>query len=229
MQTKGTANVVGWLLIGLALSATGCGSGVFNPSFLNMMVGGQVPVTPGPSAAFVFVRCVNETAQAAEFIVTIQRSVLVLDENGDYQIDDDGNFITRPERETVRLATLATGQARELGALFSCSESPVTHVGLGENLLPTDAAVYVGGQGTGGAAGYGVPAGNLNPLQLDVGNFNCGDTIIFRAFQVVGVAGGVALQSFLLPGSEQPSAFEGPSTFANLEVFLESQVRESEP
>jgi hypothetical protein len=73
-----------------------------------------------------------------------------------------------------------------------------------------------------------VPAGDLNPLLLEVGNFNCGDTIIFRAFVSTGAVGGVALQSFLLPGSEQPSIFRGPNTFVNLEQFLESQVREDE-
>ncbi len=81
----------------------------------------------------------------------------------------------------------------------------------------------------GGAAGFGVSAANLNPLQLFAGNFNCGDTIIFRAFRSTGLAGGVSLQSFLLPGSEQPSVFGGPSTFLNYAELLESQVREEEP
>lgn len=229
MAAKIMTRAMGIALTGTALLAAGCGSGVFNPAFVNMLVGGEVPVTPGPGAAFVLVRCVNEIDDVVEFIVTIQRSVLVLDENGNYQVDEGGNFITRPERETLRLTTFPVGQARELGALFPCGESPVTHVGLGENLLPTDAAVFVGGQGVGGAAGFGVPAGDLNPLQLAVGNFNCGDTIIFRAFRAIGVAGGTALQAFLLPGSEQPSIFRGPDTFVNMAQFIESQVREDEP
>jgi hypothetical protein len=220
---------IGVALVAAVLLATGCGSGVFNPAFVNTLVGGVVPVTPGPAAAFVLVRCVNETNQGVEFIVTIEREVLVLDEDGDYQVDDDGNWLTETVRRTVRLTTQATGTARELGTLFPCDTSPVTYVGLGENLLPTDAAVYVGGEGTGGAAGYGVAAGDLNPLQLAIGNFNCGDTIIFRAYQAIGVAGGVGLQSLLLPGSEQPESFSGPSTFENLERFLEEQVRENEP
>ncbi len=214
----------------LGFAATGCGNvGILNPAFISTLVGGVVPFTPGPGAAYVFVRCVNETNEPIEFIVTIQRSVLILDENGNFQVDEEGNFITRPERETVRMTTFPDGQSRELGTLFPCGESPVTHVGLGENLLPTDAAVFVGGRGVAGAEGFGVPAGNLNPLQLVVGNFNCGDTIIFRAFLSSNVAGGVALQSFLLPGSEQPSDFDGPDTFVNMEQFLESQVREDEP
>lgn len=231
MRISPTTKVIPIVLAGLGLLPAGCGStaGIFNPALINTLIGGYVPVTPGPAAAFILVRCTNETNQAVEFIVTIQRSVLVTDEDGSYQIDEEGNFITRPERETVRLATVPTGRARELGVVFRCGESPVTHVGLGENLLPTDAAVFVGGEGALGAAGFGVAAGSLNPLQLEAGNFNCGDTIIFRAFLSTGVAGGVALQSFLLPGSEQPSVFEGPSTFANLEQFYESQVREDEP
>lgn len=221
------------MLAGIGLSIVGCGTGVslFNPAFINTAIGGRVPVTPGPAAAFILVRCVNDTAQPVEFIVTIQRSVLVVDEEGNYQIDEEGEFITRPERETVRLSTAGLGLASELGVLFPCGESPVTHVGLGENLEPTDAAIFVGGQGAGGAAGYGVAAGDLNPLQIEATppNFNCGDTIIFRALLSSGAAGGIALQSFLLPGSEQPSEFDGPSTFANLEGFLESQVGEEEP
>jgi hypothetical protein len=212
--------------MGLLAFAAGCESTatVFNPAFLNELYGGQVPVTPGPGAAFVLVRAINETDQAVEFIVTIEQEVLVQDENGDYQQDDQGNYITQPQRQTLSLDTSALSQASEGGVLFSCSPSPVTIVGLGEDLLPTDAAVFVGGEGAGGAAGFGVPAGNLNPLQLAVGNFNCGDTIIYRAFASSGVVGGVALQVYLLPGSEQPDIFNGPDTFVNLANYLESQV-----
>ena len=218
-------------VVGLAWALSACGStaGLFNPAFINTVSGGVAPVTPGPRASFVFVRAVNETDQVVEFIVTIEREVAVRDDDGNFQRDDQGNFVTRPERETVRLTTFPVGLANELGALFSCKESPVSLVGLGENLLPTDAAVFVGGQGPAGTTGFGVTAGNLNPLSLDVGNFNCGDTVVFRAFQNPGVAGGVGLQTFLLPGSEQPSIFSGPDTFVNLEQFLESQVREDEP
>jgi len=61
-------------------------------------------------------------------------------------------------------------------------------------------------------------------LQLAVGNFNCGDTIIFRAFLSIGVAGGVGLQVFLLPGSEQPDIFTGPDTIVSLANVLESET-----
>ena len=204
-----------------------CGASFFNPAFVNATSGGQFPVTPGPGAAFVFVRTRNETTQNVQFIVTIEREVLVVDENGNFQIDESTQqFITRPERETVRLNTGATGQSTDVGVLFPCGQSPVTKVGLGENLLPGDAAVFVGGGGAGGATGFGVTANNLNPLLISEGNFNCGDTIIFNAFRSSGVAGGVALNAFLLPGSEQPSIFSGPDTFVNYQQFLESQVQE---
>lgn len=215
----------------LAIAATGCGASasLFNPAFVNTVSGGITPVTPGPEADFVFVRGRNETGLNVEFIITIERLVLVQDADGSFQFDDLGNPVTRTERQTVRLSTFGTGQSAELGTLFSCSESPVTIVGLGENLVPTDAGVVVGSEGGAGAGGFGVPAGSLNPLRLDVGNFNCGDTVIFRAFLSSAVAGGVGLQSFLLPGSEQPSDFLGPSTFVDYEDFLQSQVREEQP
>ncbi|MGB2986354.1 MAG: hypothetical protein WBE26_10770 [Phycisphaerae bacterium] len=222
------------MLLSLGLPATGCGlsAGIFNPAFINTLVGGQVPVTPGPGAAFILVRCINETGEAARFILTIQRDELTLNDDGTYRIDPDtGEFITVSVRERYEPQTTADGLGREIGMLFPCGESPVTHIGLGKNLLPTDTAVFVGGEGVGGAAGFGVAAGNLYPLQFDEagGNFNCGDTVIFRAFRSSGVAGGVGLQSFLLPGSQQPSIFTGPSTFVNLEELIESQIREEEP
>ena len=213
----------------MCLAAGGCGAyTALNPAFINSLSGGVVPVTPGPGAAFVLVRGTNETNQTIEFIITIQRSVPVTDDQGQIQFDDDGSIVTRPERETRRLITRPTGQARDLGTLFPCGETPVTHVGLGDNLLPTDAAVFVGGGGTGESTGFGIPAGNLNPLQLAIGNFNCGDTIIFRAFVSNSVAGGIGLQSFLLPGSEQPSIFSGPDTFVNLNNFIVSQERDAQ-
>lgn len=219
------------LFAAVLLGVAGCGlsASIFNPAFLNPLFGGQFPLTPGPSADFVLVRCVNETTQNVEFVVTIERDVIVRDADGNPQVDDQGNFVTQSERDSVRLTTFPNGNASELGVLFDCETSPVTLVGLGENLLPTDNAAFVGGEGPGGAAGVGVKVGQLNPLSLYDGNFNCGDTVIFRAFVQAGVAGNTGLQSFLLPGSEQPSDFAGPDTFVNYQAFLQSQVREEEP
>lgn len=201
----------------------------FNSAFLNTFVGGQVPVTPGPVAAFVLVRGVNNTNQTVEFIVTVEREALRPDANGGFERDESGAFITDTVRKTVRLLTQPTGLASDMGVLFDCSLEPITVVGLGENLLPDEPVVFVGGQGAGAQTGFGVIAPGLNPLRLDVGNFNCGDTIIFQAFAASGVAGGVVVQSFLLPGSEQPGQFVGPSTFENLATFLDSQAATSGP
>ena len=215
----------------LAFTLSGCGStlGIFNPAFINTASGGVIPVTPGPGAAFVFVRGLNETNQVVEFTVTIEREVLVTDDEGRFQVDEFGDFVTRPERETVQLTTFPQGLANDLGVLFPCNESPVTLVGLGENLLPTDPVIFVGGAGPAGSTGFGVTAPNLNPLSLTQGNFNCGDTVIFRAFTNPRVAGGVGVQALLLPGSEQPSLFGGPSTFVNFQDFLNAQNQQNEP
>ncbi len=232
MRNHSDARIVLALLVAAVLITPGCGNGaagVFNPAFINAVFGGFTPVTPGPGAAFVFVRAVNTTPEVVEFIVTIERLELVKDEDGNFQVDEEGNFITEQVRETVRLSTFPTGQAAELGVLFPCGESPVTLVGLGDNLLPTDSAVFVGGEGPAGTGGFGVSAEGLNPLSLEAGNFNCGDTIIFRAFESRGQPGGVGLETLLLPGSEQPSEFPGHDTFVNYETFLESQRRDDDP
>lgn len=230
LYTGKKQNIVICTLITL-LSLSGCGStlGIFNPAFINTISGGIVPVTPGPGAAFVFVRGFNETTQVVEFIVTIEREELVMDDDGNFQIDEGGNFVTRPERETVRLVTFPQGLANDLGVLFSCNESPITFVGLGDNLLPTDPVIFVGGQGPAGTTGFGVTAPNLNPLSLAADNFHCGDTIVFRAFTNLGVAGGIGIQAFLLDGSQQPSIFNGPDTFVNFQLFLNSQNLQSSP
>jgi hypothetical protein len=228
---KDFMNRTGWLgigAVGILLLASACGGDaqLFNTAFLNTILGGQLPLTPGPGAAFVFVRVVNDTTQVAEFIVTTERPVLVQDSDGNFIVDSQGNFLTdtKPERKTVRLITAVNGLGAQLGVVFPCNVTPVTVIGLGENLLPTDAAIFLGGEGSGGVGGFGVSVGDLNPLRMDAGNFNCGDTVIFRAFRNSGVPGGVALQVFLLPGSEQPDIFTGPDTFVNLANFLESQT-----
>ncbi len=207
----------------------GNGGGLLNPAFVNTLYGTYFPRTPGPSADFILVRVVNETTQVATFEVTVERRDFVLDDDGNPQYDDNGDPITRDFLERRELTTFPVGRASELGVLFPCDVSPVIRIGLGENLLPTDAAVFVGGGGPGGAPGFGVPAAGLNPLDLFAGNFNCGDTIIYRAITSTGVPGNVIVQSFLLPGSEQPSLFNGPNTFVNLQNFLETQVREEGP
>ncbi|MCH7873040.1 MAG: hypothetical protein IID33_15195 [Planctomycetes bacterium] len=212
--------------LGTGLLLGGCG--FFDPSFLNTFTGGIFPRTPGPNAAFVLVLGDNDTSRTVEFIVTIERNVLDLDDTGAAQIDENGQFLTEPVRETVRLCTPPGGGAQRLGTLFACGESPVTLVGLGENLLPTDRHVLVGGDCGTSAPGSGITVPNLNPLEIAVGNFNCGDTIIFQALEDSSVAGGISVRVLLLPGSEQPGTFSGPNTFANLTDFLDAQRRERE-
>lgn len=213
----------------LALLASGCGTGVFNPAFVNTVSGGQFPVTPGPSAAFVLVRALNETGTPVEFFVTIERERLRLDDEGNFVFDDQGNFATDPARETVRVLTGATGLSADMGVLFPCGTEPVTLVGLGANLLPTDRHIAVGGGGAGGATGVGITVENLNPLSLASSNFNCGDTIIYRAFRSTGTPGGVLVSTFLLPGSEQPFDFSGPSTFLEFQDLQDTPSDEAAP
>ncbi len=205
----------------------GC-TGIFDTTFVNATSGGVFPLTPGPEAAFVFVRAINDTAQNAEFIVTIERQVNETDDSGAVIFDEFGNVITRPTRETVRLNTFAAAPANELGVVFSCKNSAINIVGLGADLLPTDAAVFVGGQGTGGAAGFGVPASLVPPLERQAGNFSCGDTIIFRAFPDIRQAGGVNIKTLLLPGFEQPSSFTGPSTFVTLDQIRDTVATQNQ-
>ncbi len=230
MSSKVTGQKVINRIVGMAfvvgcLFLSSCG-GIFNPAFVNTVSGGQFPLTPGPEASFILVRVVNETAQNAEFIVTIERDVIQRDDEGNPEIDDAGIVITRAERETKRLQTVSTAPGNELGVLFSCKESPINVIGLGDNLLPTDAALFLGTAGGAGGGGFGVPAESVDPLVREVGNFACGDTVVFRAILSRQTAGGVVVESFLLSGFNQPSVFEGPNTFVNLESFLESQVAE---
>ena len=128
------------------LFAAGCSStaNIFNPTFVNLTSGGVFPLTPGPGADFVLVRVVNETNSNAEFIVTIEREVFQRDGDGNVILDEFGNPLTLSVRETKRLDTLVAAPGNEMGVLFPCSESPINLIGLGENLLPNDAAVFLG-------------------------------------------------------------------------------------
>jgi hypothetical protein len=235
-------SIIRSLMIGCALLAVplgGCSDEVrfFNASFLNTLQGGVFPVTPGPGADFVLTRGANFTDQVVSFFVTIERRRVVRDENGLPQVDEEGNPVTEDILETVQLTTVPGGTGSDVGYLWPCApgSGAVIRVGLGENLLPDDPALFVIDPDTydpeaplGAQVGSGLPATGLNPLRLDAGNFNCGDTIIFRAFVSTGVAGGVAVDALLQPGSEQPEEFSGIDTFANYQRWLESQISEEE-
>lgn len=217
-----------WAVVGLlvAASGVGCGGGVFNEEFVNSVSGGVFPLTPGPPAAFILVRGLNETGQDVEFIITYDAEDFERDGQGNVVRDDNGVPVTRTERTTSRLFTFAASPGNDMGILIDCAEARIERIGLGENLLSTDAAVSVGGVSAQSIPGFGVPAGRLAPLELAVGNYNCGDTVIFQAFTS---GSDVGLRSLVLPASEQPSEFAGPSTFLNYRNLLESQIREEEP
>ena len=212
----------------------GCGDafGFLNPAFVGTIAGGVYPVTPGPGADFVFVRVVNEIDQPAEFVVTIERAEPERDEEGSVTVDPaTGLPITRRVLETLWLNTEPSAPANDFGVLFPCGESAIDRVGLGEDLQPTDIAVFVGGGGVAGSPGFGISAVSVPPLNrrpmTGPSNFNCGDTVIFRAIRNSNALGGVKLESFLLPGFEQPSVFaSGTDTFVTYQEFLESQALE---
>jgi len=207
------------------LAALGCGNpnvSFFNDALTQFVSGGVVPSTPGPNAAFVFVRTVNNTTNTPiEFVVTVERTQVVRDEEGRPQADEFGNPVTEKVLETVRLQTFPVDKANELGHVFSCSDSVIERVGLGEKLLPTDQGLFLNSL-AGNMPGFGVSAG-IPPLVSAEGNFTCGDTIVFRAISAKGVPGGVKVQAFRLPFTNEPSTFTGPNTFGNLEAVLQSQ------
>jgi hypothetical protein len=226
--------------VGLAAAvfAAGCGidATLFNPQFLNTLGDNFYPSTPGPNASFVFVRVINETDSAVEFVVTAEKEVRVLDEDGNVQFDDEGNVLSRLELETVRLRTLPELSVNQTGVLFPCSVNAIRRVGLGESLLPGDAAALVtddyNAETNVIGVGFGVPS-NINPLSEIDGNFACGDTVIFQAFSRSAVGstsgGDIYFSSFVDYSADNPGTFDGPDTFANYERFLQTQVREDEP
>lgn len=216
--------------LAITLAVSGCGVSVFNPAFVNSQSGGVHPVTPGPGAAFVLVRVVNDTVLDASFVVSIERSVLVRNEDGTPAVDDFGNPFTEDKVETKELDTVSTPPGNENGHLFPCGDSPVNVVGLGDDLADLNStAVFLRVPGSGGLQGFGISAREVPPLSREAGNFNCGDTIIFHAFSSQNSVGGVGLRSLLLRGEEQPAEFSGASTFETAQSVLETLIPENNP
>lgn len=223
------SRIMGWLGASMGLGVlVGCGM-IFNGAFLNSLNPGEVyPLTPGPRAAFVFVRVLDsvpddpdvEGITGIEFVVTAEKTVVSRDDDGNPIYDTDGKVVTEIQLETVRLQTRSQKLANENGHAFACSEEAIERVGLGENLLPTDSGAFIN-SGTQQIAGFGIPA-SVAPLSRTEGDvFSCGDTIIFRAIGASSVPGGVQIESFLLPYSNQPGNFSGPDTFGNLEDVID--------
>jgi hypothetical protein len=194
---------------------------LFSDTFRNYAQGDVVPLAPGPNSGLVMVRLINDTAnRAVEFVVTAERQVLT--------VDDEGNTVIESTNETVFLDTFPVETANEIGALFDC---PVTRIGLGRDIdLPfSEPGLFVssGEFAAGLGQGFGVPSKML-PLDSRAGNFGCGDTVIIRAIQSQGDVGNLKVQSFVLPWSTQPTEFLGPHTFNNVRIFLEQQVTEED-
>ena len=173
---------------------------LFNPSFVNTISGGIVPIAPGARSGFVMVEVVNATPFDIEFRVSVERE-----------------GATGIEIETVELETFAN--APRLAVLFDC---PVLRVGLGEDLNQpsTESGLFIGGTG-----GFGVPS-NVNPLDVSAGNFQCGDAIIFLASSSGNNVGGVIVSTAVIQGADQSVTYSGPDTFVVLRDFLEQQVEE---
>jgi len=197
------------------LATGGCGESatVLNPAFVNYTRGGVVPLTPGEPSSFVLVRAVNRTQNPIEFIVTVEREVVV-----DSSADDAGTTI---ETSTFRLQTFPGGLTSEIGILLDC---PTLRVGLGENLdFPLEEpGLFIGTTAGDIVTGYGVPGG-VYPLDTLAGNYVCGDTLVFEARVEVGVPGNVRVFSFVLPAATQPTTFSGPDTFNNSRILLERE------
>jgi hypothetical protein len=160
-------------------------------------------------------RANNTTDQSVEFVITAERRVPSTDEPDTFVI----------ERQTRRVLTRPQQLANDLGVLFDC---PVSRIGLGENLdrPTTEPGLFVGATAV-GAGGFGVPP-NANPLDTDVNNFDCGDTVIFVASESNNVAGGIVVSVFLLDDEGQPDAIRGLDTFANARTLIEEQRIEEE-
>ena len=187
----------------------------FNPSFLNQATGEVFPLAPGDRSAFIMVRVNNTTTVPIEFLVTAERRV---------ESDTDSGVMLI-ERESYRLLTQPFQQANDLGILLDC---PVYRIGLGENLdRPfTEPGLFVGATAV-GQGGFGIPA-NVNPLNSEAGNFDCGDTIVFQASEAVGTAGGVVASTFVLDDEELPAGSIFLDTFVNARSFLEENTIEEE-
>ena len=167
-----------------------------NPAFVNTFQGGLFPFVPGGENDLLLVRTVNSTNVTLRFLVTIERATLLTEGGGNGTVTD---------AQTTELFTIPGGQSNEAGVLYDCSDqNPVARLGLGENLNRpgTEPGLFVGGTGD-ITQGFGVPP-NINPLSRDNGDFKCGDTVIFEAFESNNAPGGFKVRAFVLDFETQP-------------------------
>ncbi|HNO80122.1 MAG TPA: hypothetical protein PKN33_18905 [Phycisphaerae bacterium] len=199
------------LLMLFASTMVGCNASLLlNPSFLNQQTGEVFPLVPGDRTGFVLVRANNSSSVAIEFVITAERRLP--------SEDDPAGFTV--EKETYRLLTQPQQAANDLGVLIEC---PVFRLGLGEDLdrPNTDPGLFVGATAV-GAGGFGVPS-NVNPLNSDSANFDCGDTVVFQAQEAPNTAGGIVARSFVLDDEGFSGDIIGLDTFGNARALLEEQ------
>ena len=204
------------LLMLLVSTMVGCNASLLlNPSFLNQQTGEVFPLVPGDRTGFVLVRANNSSSTAIEFVITAERRL---------PSDDDPSGFTI-EKQTFRVLTQPQQAANDLGVLIEC---PIFRLGLGEDLdrPSTEPGLFVGATAV-GAGGFGVPS-NVNPLNSDSTNFDCGDTVVFQAREAPNTAGGIVAASFVLDDEGFSGDIIGLDTFGNARALLEEQ-RITEP
>lgn len=190
---------------------------IFNPALVNRLQGGLFPFVPGPDNNLLLVRVVNATDTTLRFLVTVEKSRTLMEGSTTGMVTD---------AETTELFTVPGAQSNEAGVLFDCfAEDPITRVGLGQNLdrPTTERGLFVGGEGD-ITQGFGVPP-NIGPLSLERGDYMCGDTVIFEAFESAGAPGGFKVRAFVLPYLTQPTSTTR-DTFTVAADFLRDRVTE---
>jgi hypothetical protein len=204
------------VLMLLVSTMVGCNASLLlNPSFLNQQTGEVFPLVPGDRTGFVLVRANNSSSVAIEFVITAERRLPSEDDPSGFTI----------EKQTFRVLTQPQQAANDLGVLIEC---PIFRLGLGEDLdrPNTEPGLFVGATAV-GAGGFGVPS-NVNPLNSDSTNFDCGDTVIFQAREAPNTAGGIVAASFVLDDEGFSGDIIGLDTFGNARALLEEQ-RITEP
>lgn len=192
--------VINLLRLSLLVVMTGCGADaalLLNPAFVNQIEGGVLfPLAPRPDTGLLFIRANNATTESITFLITVERSTLLVEGN---------TTMTLSESKTTEVFTEPGSNSNDAGILFNCDENnQITRIGLGRNLNQpsTDAGLFIGGFND-VIPGFGVP-GNINPLDALDGDFECGDTIVYRAIQSVNQPGGFRVQAFIIPWENQP-------------------------
>jgi hypothetical protein len=208
------------LFLVVLVTVLGCGNNAalfLNPAFVNSIQGGLFPLVPRPETNLILIRANNSTTERLTFLITIERSTA---------FSTGGPDGTVTNSETIEVFTEPGAQSNEAGVLFECSaDNPITRIGLGRDLNQpqVDAGLFVGGFND-VVPGFGVP-GNINPLSILAGDYECGDTIIFRALQSINQPGGFRVEPFRLSWRTQ-AAESARNTFGVAGGFLNNRPEE---